>query len=142
MAFAAALPLLSAAAPSLINTFGGGGGGRSGGGGGQPLAQDSKQDVSTFTDVETNVIGAPININIGGQQQADGSLSGQRYLNRGVEEPSLYAPFGTMQGTDAQQVGFTDGWFSKPKPAIPPVVLIGGGLIVAGAGLAFLKRKR
>ena len=142
MAFAAALPLLTAAAPSLISTFGGGSGGGRSSGGGVPLSQDSRQDTSTFTDVETNVFGAPININIGGQQQADGTLTGQRYLDRGVDEPGLYAPFGSLQGVRSEQASFFDDFFERPKPAIPPMVWVGGVLIVAGAGFAFIKRKR
>lgn len=143
MAFAAGLPLLTASAPSLINTFGGGGGGgKSGGGGVLPLSQDSKQDTSVGTSVETNVYGAPININIGGQQQADGSLSGGRYLDRGVDEPDLDAPFGTLQGDASQPVSFSDYFSPTPKPAVPMIVWVVGGLVTAGAGLAFLRRKR
>lgn len=142
MSFLAALPLLTAAAPSLINTFGGGGGRSGGGSGAGPFEQNTR--VETFNDigVDTNVIGAPININIGGQQSADGSLSGGRYLDRGVDELLLNAPFGVLQGTDTRQIGFSD-YFSDapPAPMIPTAVWIGGGLVVAGVGVALLRRK-
>ena len=151
------------------------GGGKSGGSGAAAppsQTQTSRQDTSVDLSVETNVIGAPININVGGQQQADGSLSGRRYLDRGVDEPRLYAPFGTMQ--DVQTATRTepaiwdgkticplprsfypsdspcsqgDGFMAPGQPEQPtrrvnPVLIVGGVLIVAGAGLALMRRKR
>jgi hypothetical protein len=143
MAFMAALPLLTAAAPSLINTFGGGG--KAGGGGGAgvgPIEQTVKQETYNDIGVDTNVVGAPININIGGTQSANGSLDGGRFLDHGVDEQGLNAPFGVMQGTDTQQVGFNDYFASTPAaPMIPTAVWIGGGLVVAGVGVALLRRK-
>jgi|CXWL01.1.fsa_nt_gi hypothetical protein len=81
-----------------------GGGSKSSGGSSGAAAlpisttQTNRQDVAIDLTVDNNLVGAPININIGGQQQADGSLgAGQNYRDRGVDEPRLYAPFGTMQ---------------------------------------------
>lgn len=149
MAFAAALPLLTAAAPSLISTFGGGSGKPAGGGagGGAPLEQTSRQDVSVFVDNVNNVIGAPVNINFGGNQSADGSLSGQRFLDRGVDTPLIQdAPFGALQSVQALDgaipVSFSDLFSPTAQPKSKNVmVLIGAGLVVAGAGFALIKKR-
>lgn len=82
--------------------------------------QTNRQDVTLDLTVDNNLVGAPININIGGQQEADGSLgAGQTYRDRGVDEPSLYAPFGTMQ--DVQTATRTEPviWDGKTVCPLP-----------------------
>ena len=147
MAFAAALPLLTAAAPSLISTFGGGKGG-GGGGGGLPMSTDqtSRQDVSVLVDNVNNVVGGNVSLNFGGQQQLDGSLAGGRYLDRGVDTPVVDAPFGTMQDVEAIRTEggfpFSDLFGGSPKPQSNMFLIGGIVLVVVGAGFALLKKKR
>jgi hypothetical protein len=149
MAFAAALPLLTAASPALISTFGGGG--KSGGGGGMPMGQDVRQEQSSgpiIVENNSNLVGGAVTINLGGNQQVDGTLAGERYLDRGVDEPGLYAPFGTMQNADAvdlrQPMAFADLFSSTPAPGSPTHTMFiygGAALVVAGVGFALLKKK-
>ena len=155
------LPMLaSLAAPYIADAVGGDSGG---GSGSAPQGQQApapsqlqKQDTSVATDTNVNVIttvnGTPININIGGTQTPDGSLSGGRYFDRGVDEPSLYAPFGTLQDIEQGQTVQWGGWLKPGDPrSIEPdlgitssprsLILIGGGvLIVLAVGAAIIKR--
>lgn len=120
-----------------------------GGGGGVPLGMGgAPTDQDTNINIENNLVGAPININIGGQQQADGSLgAGQRYNDRGVDTPGVNAPFGTMQdvaGTyQTNSVAWNDIFQTGPQPGSSNKIfwIVGGVLVVAGAGLALVKRR-
>lgn len=123
------------------------------GGGGVPLSpQNTDQNTKIDLSVENNLIGAPININIGGgTQQADGSLgAGQKYNDRGVDEPRVNAPFGTMQDVSSsalnQPVNWNEWFLPKQEPAKVGgakklIWWIGGGVILAGAGLALVTRR-
>lgn len=145
------LPALAAFAPMAIDAIGGATGGGSAGGkpsGGAPApSQMQKQDQETSVDtsirIDTSVIGAPININIGGAQQADGSLGGGRYLDRGVDAPGIEAPFGTLQSVAESREVQWGAWMAPPgQSGASPVFLIGGVVIVGAIGLALIMRKK
>ena len=145
------LPALAAFAPMAIDAIGGMAGGSGGSAGSaapraapppsQLQQQDQETSVDTSIRIDTSVIGAPININIGGSQQADGTLSGGRYLDRGVDTPLVDAPFGTLQSVSEYRDVQWNG-FAAPSGSGSPVLLIGGVLVVGAVGLALIMRRR
>ena len=154
------LPALAAFAPMAIDAIGGatGGGGQSPSGAAPaplPPSQQQAQEtaVDTSVTVVTNVNGAPININIGGSQQADGSLGGGRYFDRGVDETGLYAPFGTLQSVSEARDVQWGGWMHPEDPrsielapantigGVPVVPVVIAVALVGAVGLALIKRK-
>lgn len=120
-----------------------------GSGGGVPLGMGGgPTEQDTNINIDNNLVGAPININIGGgSQQADGSLgAGQKYFDRGVDTPGVNAPFGTMQDVAGTYQTNSIAWNDFFQPSSQPMQsnkifwIVGGVLVVAGAGLALVKR--
>lgn len=160
--FCSFLPALaSLAAPYVAGAMNGSDGSQSPGGGGTgpqtapPPSQMQQQDQDTSVDtsvvVSTNVYGAPVNINIGGTQEPDGSFGGGRYFDQGVNAQGLNAPFGTMSGLLESQDVQWGGWMAPNRPleslgapgdGMPVSVMIGGVLIVGAIGFALIKRAK
>lgn len=148
--FCSVVPALAAFAPMAIDAIGGatgGGGGTSGAKSAPAPSQMQRQDQETSVDtsirIDTSVIGAPININIGGQQQADGSLGGGRYPDRGVDTPLVEAPFGTLQSVAESRDVQWSGWMApRNEPGSSPVLLIGGVALVGAVGVALIMRRK